>query len=225
MVLPMNSNQYHSLKIELQKISAEIPLTWGAVQNDATDRLVNLFSIQSYTDLCHKIQGLPDSTQHYFQHRWFLWQCARCDEHIFATNGNVKPNPNPRDQTYDIEFNGNPALRFDIKSTKVPQKFRGVMSTVFRHPEQLVNFFYTHQSTGVRNCSQNRIFIVHHSFISTRNTLKLRCRWDFKEKTFTEYAGRISEDAQFINCSNVKSDIIFIIENRDGSLTSRFVAV
>lgn len=225
MVLPMNSNQYHSLKIELKKISTEIPLTWGAVQNDATDRLVNLFSIQSYADLCHKIQDLPDTTQHYFQHRWFLWQCARCDEHIFATNGNVKPNPNPRDQTYDIEFNGNPALRFDIKSTKVPQKFRGVMSTVFRNPELLVDYYYTLQSTGVRRCMQNRIFIVHHSFVSTRNTLKLRCEWDFKEKTYTEYAERITEEGKFIKHSNVKSDIIFIIENRDGTLTRRFVAV
>jgi hypothetical protein len=225
MVLPMNSNQYQSLKIELQKISTVIPLTWGAVQNDATDKLINLFSIQSYADLCHKIQNLPDVKQQYFMHRWFLWQCARCDEHIFATNGNVKPNPNPRDQTYDIEFNGNPGLRFDIKSTKVPKQFRSVMSTLFRHPEQLVNFFYTYQSTGVRNCRQNRIFIVHHSFVSTRNTLKLRCQWDFKEKTFTEYAGRVTNKAKFIKHSDVKSDIIFIIENRDGSLARRFVAV
>jgi hypothetical protein len=99
------------------------------------------------------------------------------------------------------------------------------MSTLFRHPEQLVNFFYTYQSTGVRNCRQNRIFIVHHSFVSTRNTLKLRCQWDFKEKTFTEYAGRVTNKAKFIKHSDVKSDIIFIIENRDGSLARRFVAV
>lgn len=221
----MTSEDFLKLSADLQKLSIHIPLHWGKIQNDCFDKQLNIFNIHSFEELNLRTKSLDQDIRNYFQRRWFLWKCAQCDEHIFCLNPNVTPNPEKKDQAYDIEFNGNAALRFDVKSTVIPRQYRGSIETVLKNPQKLVNFFYQAQSKGVRDCIQNRIFILHHSYRNQANEIQLRCKWNYKTDVFREYASKISTTSQFINYNKAKSDIIFIFENLDGSLSRSFVAL
>ncbi len=218
----MTYPEYLQLSSDLQQLVKKIPLHWGAIQNDGTDQQVDMFKINSFAALEIAIQNLSDDDQNYFRRRWFLWKCAQCDEYIFCSNTNVTPNPNPRSQEYDIEFNRNVQLRFDIKGTVIPKKFRDNIDSVLRDPTDMIRFFYEKQSRGIRDNIQNRLFIIHHSYRNENREMYLRCHWDFKTNLYAAYASRISQTSNFISYQNVKTDIIFIFENLDQSISHKF---
>lgn len=180
----MTENEYLKLSRELKELAKNIPLKWGNIQNDRTDKQLKLFEINSYDELETRLVNLNDSSKIYFRRRWFLWKCAQCDEYIFCLNNNVKPNPNPRDQAYDIEFGLKSDLRFDLKGTVIPKEFRKDINTVLRNPKEIIKFYFDKQSTGIRNKIQNRLFIIHHSFINQEREMYLRCLWSFKLKIY-----------------------------------------
>lgn len=220
----MNTSQYLKLSNELQDLIREkqIPLNWGAIQNDKTDNKIKIFDYNSLDNLKIAIANFTNDEIIYFKRRWFLMQCAKCDEYLFTLNLNVKANPNSKDQGYDIEFNNNETLRFDVKGTVIPKYFRANIHEILNDPTPIVDFFYEQQSTGIRNHFQNRIFIVHHSFKKPERELILRCYWKFKEEVYKNYAAKISANSKFITYKNVKADVVFILENKDGSFEYRF---
>lgn len=218
----MTNQEYNQLSSDLQQLVKIIPLYWGAIQNDGTDYKVDMFQINSFPELEIRIKDLSINDKNYFRRRWFLWKCAQCDEYLFYINNNVLPNPNSRDQAYDIEFNGNPQLRFDVKGTVIPKTFRDNIDAVIQDPTEMIRFFYEKQSRGVRDHIQNRLFIIHHSFRSSEREMYLRCHWDYKAKLYEEYASKISQTSNFTNYQNVKSDVIFIFENTDKTISHKF---
>ena len=218
----MTQNEYIKLSNELQQLARIIPLQWGNIQNDGADKQINMFQIHSYEELENEIANLSDNSKNYFRRRWFLWKCAQCDEHIFCMNDNVSPNPNSRDQGYDIEFNNNSSLRFDVKGTVIPREFRNNINAVLLDPTDMINFFYEKQSTGVRNNIQNRLFVIHHSYRNQEREMYLRCHWAFKLNIFKEYSEKISLNSNFINFQTAKADVIFIFENLDKTITHNF---
>jgi hypothetical protein len=219
----MNTNQFVSISSGLQNLAKIIPLNWGNIQNDATDSQINMFEINSFEELELKITRLSDASKNYLRRRWFLWRCAQCDEHIFCLNPNVVNNPNHRDQTYDIEFNNNPNLRFDIKGTIIPRQFRNDIESVLLNPQILIDFFYQEQSRGVRNNIQNRLFIIHHSYRRQEREMYLRCHWEFKKTVYAEISKIISDKGCVLKFQNAKSHILFLFENTDRSFTYKFV--
>jgi len=221
----MTQNEYLKLSNDLQKLAKIIPIQWGNIQNDGTDKQINMFQIHSFEELEKQIANLSENSKNYFRRRWFLWKCAQCDEHIFCMNNNVKPNPNPRDQGYDIEFDNNSMLRFDIKGTVIPREFRNDINAVLQDPTEMVNFFYERQSTGVRNNIQNRLFIIHHSYRNQEREMYLRCHWAFKLNLFKTYSEKINLNSSFINFKSAKADVIFVFENLDKTFTHTFFAV
>ena len=220
----MTQNEYIKLSNELQQLARIIPLQWGNIQNDGADKQINMFQIHTYEELENEIANLSDNSKNYFRRRWFLWKCAQCDEHIFCMNDNVSPNPNSRDQGYDIEFN-NSSLRFDVKGTVIPREFRNDINAVLLDPTDMINFFYEKQSTGVRNNIQNRLFVIHHSYRNQEREMYLRCHWAFKLNIFKEYSEKISLNSNFINFQTAKADVIFIFENLDKTITHYFFAI
>lgn len=220
----MNSSQYLKLSNELQDLirKKEIPLNWGAIQNDQTDGKVKLFNIVTFDELKTAIVNLTADEIIYFKRRWFLWRCAQCDEYLFNLNSNVKLNPNSKDQKYDIEFDNDSTLRFDIKGTVIPRRFRENPEEIIKDPTPIIDFFYEDQSTGVRNHTQNRLFLIHHSFKKLEREMVLRCHWKFKQEVYAAYASKISSNSKFITYKEVKADVIFILENEDGSFEYRF---
>jgi hypothetical protein len=206
----MTAVEFERLSTELRKLVRNIPLNWGHIQNNGYDRLVNMFDIDSYEALEIAIAPHNYQVKTYFRRRWYLWQCSRCDEYLFAINDNVNPNPDQYDQSYDIEFNGN--LRFDIKGTIIPRKMRHDIDDIINNPQPMVDFFYEEQSKGVRNAFQNRLFIVHHSFVDSDREFYLRCAWESKEKIYSEYAKMTTKSRFFYKYRDCLADVIFILE-------------
>lgn len=221
----MTQLEYLNLSNDLQSLARIIPLNWGDIQNDGTDKKIDMFQIHSFAELEAQLTNLEENVKNYFRRRWFLWKCAQCDEHIFCMNKNTKPNPNSRDQAYDIEFNGNAKLRFDIKGTVIPRNFRNNIEAVINDPTEIINFYYTKQSTGVRSHIQNRLFIIHHSFRNQQREMFLRCHWPYKLNLYKEYSERVNLNSNFINFQSVKADVVFIFENSDKTITHTFFAV
>jgi len=217
----MTANEFDKLCIELQQIVRQIPFKWGMVQNNLSDAAINMFAIKNFAELEAATQILNEEQRNYFKRRWFLWQCSRCDEFLFCKNENVMANPNKKDQLYDIEFNNEPALRFDVKGTLVPKQFRNNAADIIENPQPMINFFYEQQSKGVRENYQNRLFIVHHSFRQQEREMYLRCHFSFKMNLYKQYAQKIKTTSNFYQYQTAKADVVFIIENDDKSITSK----
>ena len=218
----MTHQEFQRLSSDLQQLVKIIPLHWGAIQNDKTDIKIDMFQIHSFANLEDQIKDLFENDKNYFRRRWFLWKCAQCDEYIFCMNTNVLPNPNSRDQAYDIEFDKNPQLRFDVKGTVIPKVFRKNIDASIQDPTEMIRFFYEKQSQGVRDNIQNRLFIIHHSYRNPEREMYLRCHWEFKLNLYKEYASRISQKPNFIEYKTVKADVVFIFENLDKTITYKF---
>jgi hypothetical protein len=221
----MTQNEYLKLSNDLQQLARIIPLQWGNIQNDGTDKQINMFQINSFLELETQISNLSDNSKNYFRRRWFLWKCAQCDEFIFCMNNNVTPNPNTRDQGYDIEFNNNNSLRFDIKGTVIPREFRTDINAILQDPSKMIKFYYEKQSTGVRNNIQNRLFIVHHSYRNQEREMYLRCHWAFKLNLYKTYSEKINSNSNFFDFQTAKADVIFIFENLDKTISHSFFAI
>ncbi len=221
----MTHQDFLQLSSDLQQLARLIPLHWGKIQNDRSDNQFDMFKIHSFATLENKIVAFDDENKNYFRRRWFLWKCAQCDEYIFKLNDTVSGNLNHKSQEYDIEFNGSPELQFDIKGTLIPKKFRNCIDAVIENPTEMIRFFYEKQSPGVRQKIQNRLFIIHHSFRKPEREMYLRCCWDFKQKIYSEYALKITQNSNFISYKNVKSDVIFVFENLDKTTSHSFYSI
>lgn len=218
----MTLQEFNELSKDLQTLSEIVPLNWGTFQNNEADVKINMPELNSFKRLESEIVNFEESDKNYFRRRWFLWECSRCDEHIFAKNDNVTQNLNSRDQTHNIEFNNNPNLRFDLKGTVIPNSFRNKINEVLLDPTKMIHFFYDEQIKGKINQSQNHLFIIHYSHIAQEREMQLRCKWDFKAEVYKKYAEKITTDSNFIRYNKAIADVIFIIENEDKSITSHF---
>lgn len=207
----MHKIEYEKQIKTLQELSKTIPLSWGAIQNDKTDNKINLFTIKNKQQLEALIINFKEKDKNYYRRRWFLWQCAKVDEYVFYNQNSIQKNPNSKDQNWDIEFHNNQKLRFDVKSTIVPKKFRAAFS--LDDEEKLIHFYYKNQSKGIRNHLQNRLFIVHHSFYKEERSLFLRCHWELKEKAFMCFKNQIAKNINFISYQSVIAKCIFIFES------------
>lgn len=175
----MTEIEFRRLSEDIRLLAKSIQLNWGAIQNNKYDHLLNMFSIDTYSELESSLVKFSEPIQVYFKRRWYLWKCAQCDEYLFYKNQNVEKNPNPRDQSYDICIDG--VYYFDIKGTVIPKSMRNQnIDNIIDSPQEMVDFYYDKQSRGVRNCYQNRLFVVHHSFVDPAREFYLRCAWGNK---------------------------------------------
>lgn len=208
----MNQNEYLRISKELQDLSKTIPLNWGSIQNNKTDSKINMFALYTKEQLEKAIAFFDKSSKTYYRRRWFIWQCSRIDEYLFYKALNVLKNPISKDQNWDVEFNNDTNLRFDIKGTVVPKSMR--KNFKISDEEKIIKFYYNNQSRGVRFNIQNRLFIVHHSNYKAERSMYLRCHWKLKEKAYESFTKGVSE-INFISYKSVISKCIFIIENEN----------
>jgi hypothetical protein len=213
----MDTNEYSKLSKELQILSKRMPLHWGSIQNNRTDSKINMFLYNTITQLESAIIHLDKDNKNYFRRRWFLWQCSRVDEYLFYKSKNVIKNPNSKDQDWDIEFNVNPELRFDLKGTVVPKHMRADFK--ISNEKELINSYYNNQSKGIRHHIQNRLFIVHHSELQTERNMFLRCHWELKEKAYQDFITKISNSLSFIPYKSAISKCIFILESESNEFS------
>lgn len=212
----MDEIEYLRISKELQDLSKKIPLNWGEVQNNRTDSKINMFTLSSKEQLESVIAPFDKKTKGYFRRRWFLWQCSRVDEYLFYRSHNVIKNSNRKDQNWDIEFNNDIKLRFDLKGTVVPKSMRNNFE--LSDEKKIINFFYNNQSKGVRYNIQNRLFIVHQSDYIEKRSMYLRCHWELKEKAYEYFINSIY-NINFISYKTVISKCIFILENENNEFS------
>ena len=212
----MNAQQFDKLSNDLRSLALLIPLHWGAIQNDRNDSNINMFQINSFEELEHEIKNLSPELQNYFRRRWYLWRCAQCDEYLFNINPNVEPNPNPRDQSYDIMFDGH--LPFDVKGTVIPRSLRDDVEGCIKNPQKMIDFYYNQQSRGVRHAFQNRLFIVHHSFVQPEREFFLRCAWGSKQQIYKLFSDNV-ENINFKEFNGHKAGVIFILEREKNKVS------
>lgn len=205
----MNYEQFEQLSSDLRILAKKIPLHWGFVQNNCNDRLIDMFTCETYQKLEDAIANLPDDIKSYFRRRWYLWQCAQCDEYLFCDNPGVTHNPNPRDQSYDIDIKGK--IRFDIKGTVIPRELRADVPAIIADPMPMIKFFYDRQSRGVRYNNQNRLFIVHHSFVAQEREFFLRCAWETKKTAYSDFVSNI-DSLKIFQYSGCEAGVIFVTE-------------
>ena len=210
--------EFSTLSADLRTLAVKIPLRWGAVQNNRIDDNINMFAILSYTELEKQISRLSDEKKNYFRRRWYLWKCSECDEYLFYKNENVVKNPDRYDKAWDVRIDGK--YDFDIKGTVIPREMRGDVDKVLENPLSMVNSFYDKQSTGRRYNIQNRLFIVHHSFIDPEREFYLRCAWQSKEKIYKQFCDNV-DSIQFISTHKVIAGVIFILERQKGDIDYR----
>ena len=212
----MNEEAFKKLSADLQELVKSIPLDWGKIQNNATDKKIDLFSCKCIDDLEFQIQNLTPLEQNYFKRRWFLWMCSKVDEYLFHKHSSVLKNPNSKDKSWDVAFNNK--YKFDIKGTVVPKSLIHQFNTSNEAP--LIDFYYQNQSKGIRHHIQNRLFIVHHSYKKKTRTLLLRCNWELKEKAYQKFIALINHsNINFYNYKNVLAKCIFILEDESGNCT------
>jgi hypothetical protein len=209
----MTSEQFRTLSLDLRRVAKEIPLSWGHVQNNRYDNELkhycNIFAVMSLDELKTIIDSFDNDHKSYYLRRWYLLRCADCDEYLFYINPNVIHNPNRFDKEWDIKINGH--LLFDIKGTVIPQSMRGDISQVINSPENVIQFYYDQQSTGVRYDMQNRLFVVHHSMVDSQREFYLRCAWGSKASIYQRFAER-AEEIKFFEYKGCTTTIIYIIE-------------
>lgn len=205
----MNEQTFLQLSNDLRTLAGKIPLHWGKIQNDQTDDKIDMFNIDSYSELEMALNHLPEEQKNYFRRRWYLWKCSQCDEYLFYVNENVEKNPNQYDKAYDIRINGR--LDFDIKGTVIPQAMRNDIEAVINNPRKMIDFYYDEQSTGRRYDIQNRLFVVHHSFVEPSREFYLRCVWQSKRKIYKSFCDNI-ENISFYHTHDVVAGVIFVLE-------------
>lgn len=105
------------------------------------------------------------------------------------------------------------SLCFDIKGTVIPQSLRGNIPYILDDPQNMIEFFYTKQSKGVRNCFQNRLFIVHHSFVDPDRQFYLRCAWETKRKIY-EFFVKNFHEIRFRYYKDCAVGIIYLFEQQ-----------
>ena len=212
----MTSDEFEVLSSDLRRLAKLIPLQWGAIQNNQYDHLIDMFSCTDFNSLEEALSPFGDQIKQYFRRRWYMWRCAQCDEYLFYKNNNVESNPNPRDQGWDIRIDGR--IYFDIKGTVVPRDMRGAVEDLINDPTPMIQFFYERQSRGVRYCYQNRLFVVHHSFVEQAREFYLRCAWGVKESAYADFCKNLT-DVRIIPYKGCEAAVVFVIERERGKAT------
>ena len=213
-VLSISEHSMPPLFKELRQIASQIPEDWGGqIQNNRSDRKVNVFRINTFEELLSKIAGEPREMQDYFKRRWFLTKCADCDEQLFAGIPGCERNPDRYDKSWDIRFKC--GLEFDVKGTQIPKPFRNDVEKIIDNPDILVEYMYKNQSKETRFGLQNRLFIIHHSFVDFKRETLLRCAWQTKEKAYVEFSEHV-QDYNLPKFGNAVSGLIYILEKERG---------
>lgn len=210
----MTANEFHKLSSDLRKLARLIPLNWGAIQNNQYDHLIDMVSCANFDSLENLLRPFGDQIKQCFRRRWYMWRCAQCDEYLFCLNNNVEHNPNPRDQGWDIRIDGR--IYFDIKGTVVPRDMRGDVEALIDDPTPMIQCFYERQSLGVRYCYQNRLFVVHHSFVEQAREFYLRCAWGVKESAYADFCTNLA-GVKIIPYKGCDASVVFVVEREKGS--------
>jgi len=219
-----------------------IPTKWTTIQNKIWNNYADKLKFWTWStfDMMESYLGMysnglgryyTEDEKTYYRHRWYVRICSILDEYYFYSKPGVYRHPDIKSKEYDINIYDN--FHLDLKNTRIPKSLVKPLEYWLNHPEELINWYFTNQSTDERYSLNDRLIIVHHS--KRGNELKLRGNLAYKDTVFDEYIKllKISSYILFVTeVENIKTreicypkgDIIFIIEELDGTLSHKFAS-
>jgi hypothetical protein len=165
---------------ELKKRFAH-PYEWGQHQSDERDLQTDFaYHIFSFDALLKEIEGRFRGERGYEElmsygiNRWYNFWTAKGIEQIFCSHPIVtSPHEgNDRLRTFRIR-----ELNFDHKTSTYPRGFNHDLDYGQKHPRELAEWFYQHQSQQRRKHFENRIFVVLYASDGAHWKLKAELSW------------------------------------------------
>ena len=169
-----------NIEKELKKRLA-YPYKWGRKQNDEFDKLTNfVYKIFSFEEVLKETEiRFNNDKEHknianYALNRWYNFWSAQAVEKIFCSLPNVKPALDEKDRLVDFTIDG---VTFDHKTSIFPKNFPFPIDEAIKKTDELILWFYKHQSQQQRKHLKNRLFIVLYSSTGDHWKLKAEISW------------------------------------------------
>ncbi|HEY6625480.1 MAG TPA: hypothetical protein VIZ21_00850 [Ignavibacteriaceae bacterium] len=157
------------------------PYKWGRKQNDEFDKLTNfVYSIPSFDEVLKETENRFNKDKehqniaNYALNRWYNFWSAQAVEKIFCSLPNVKPALDEKDRLVDFTIDG---FTFDHKTSIFPKNFPHPIEEAIKKTDELILWFYTHQSQQQRKHLKNRLFVVLYSSDGEHWKLKSEISW------------------------------------------------
>lgn len=173
----------HSLseiETELKK-RLTYPYKWGQKQNDNFDKQTNfIYHTFFLDDLLKEIEKRFKSEKdydlyfNYSLNRWYNFWSAYAVENIFCSLPNVKPALDSKDRLVDFTIQG---AAFDHKTSIFPKNFPYKIEDAIKKTDELIKWFYQHQSQQQRKHLKNRLFLVLYAKNGEHWKLKSEIGW------------------------------------------------
>mgnify|MGYP004639676863 CR=1 FL=1 len=201
------------LEHDLQRCLSMISASWE-IQNNGDDRTTNfIYNVPSLDD-CLRLISEKNVSEEYALHRWYNYHTSVYCEYLFCDYGAIHEE-NVRNHDVDIYIDDIP---FDVKLTVYPRALskRPYNLTNRCGKNNMIKWFYSHQSQGNRKQMLNRLYVVCDGDNAEEN---LRMKSDFsllreKISAFMEYVRNHGLNKIEIFDNNQRyelySDIIYI---------------
>jgi hypothetical protein len=172
-----------TLELREQELKKRIthPYEWGRQQNDELDSLTDfvyhIFSFEALLkeiEVRFKVDPAFKEISDYGMNRWYNFWSAKAIEHIFCSHQSVKAARDSNDRLREFRIGD---LSFDHKTSTYPRGFNHDLEFGQKHPRELIEWFYTHQSQQRRKHFENRIFIVLYATDGQHWRLKAELAW------------------------------------------------
>jgi hypothetical protein len=157
------------------------PYEWGQKQNDEwderTDFIYHIFSFDAFMkEVETRFKEDPHAIEmlQYALNRWYNFWSAKGVEQIFCSHPSVRAARDGKDRLRDFRIG---EISFDHKTSTYPRGFNHDLDFGQKHPRELVEWFYTHQSQQRRKHFENRIFLVLYASDGLHWKLKAELGW------------------------------------------------
>ncbi len=167
-------------ELELKKRYVH-PYEWGQKQNDEwderTDFIYHIFSFDAFMkEVETRFKEDPHANEilQYALNRWYNFWSAKGVEQIFCSHPSVRAARDGKDRLRDFRIG---EISFDHKTSTYPRGFNHDLDFGQKHPRELIEWFYTHQSQQRRKHFENRIFLVLYASDGLHWKLKAELGW------------------------------------------------
>lgn len=195
----------------------EHPHDWAQRQLNEWDAITGfVYHIFSFEALVKEMEtrfGLASNYKEllgYAMNRWYNFWAAKAVEQIFCSHPAVTAASDTSDRLREFRI-GN--LTFDHKTSTYPRGFNHDLDYGQKHPRELIEWFYTHQSQQRKKRFENRIFIV--LYASDGQHWKLKAELSWLEGIITEYLDKASEERflrfKFEGARETAADVLWAV--------------
>lgn len=220
----MFPNDFDRISSELERIAPTIPQNWGGKkQTVGRNALFSPYDIESAAELEERIRGFNETDKKYCRRQWFVTKCNQCDKYLLFNSPYALTVRNG--EKGSVIVNGNV---FNVKHTVMPSACVENAEWMVSHPDELAKYYYDNISPcSDRNQTENRLFIIHHSFVSQSRTTLVEAAFKPKQvilDRFCEIMGNIKPYK--VEGNNGQDErlymwMVFVLEREEGKVCGK----